>query len=261
MKKVCLFSMVLLLSLSLTSCVVTDYANKVMDFFNFNKKTEKPVEAPSPEIPATDSSKDSSLSPVEETENKIAETQPVKEEIIPEPVIEEIVVPEPEKIVELEPQPETIAKIDPEPEPIVEPIIEPVVEPEPIVEPEPETEPEIPANILFAEKLKELLAKNDIKGAIAAFDESKSKPKESYLIIPEESLSFEPSASGLESAEFKEDDSSIAVELDEELSMLLASLLLSNGDYERAKKVANDVLKINPKNVDGIPRLLLFLSF
>lgn len=95
---------------------------------------------------------------------------------------------------------------------------------EPVKEPEVEVvqEPEIPANLAFANQLQELLNKNDIKGAIALFD-----------TMPEE------------------------LKGDEDLMMLLASLYISDGNYQMAKATAQKVLDINPKNVEALELMTL----
>ena len=83
-----------------------------------------------------------------------------------------------------------------------------------IAEPEPEQEP---ANIVFAKELQALLAKGDVKGAIALFDS-----------IP---------------AELKDD-------LD--LKIVLASLYVSDADYDMAIKVADQVLAVDEGNLDAL---------
>lgn len=99
------------------------------------------------------------------------------------------------------------------PEP--EPVTEPV-EPElPVIEePEPAAEP---ANITFAKELQELLAKGAVKEAIALFDN-----------IP---------------AELKDDL---------ELKLILASLYVSDANYDMAIVIADQVLAIDRGNLDAL---------
>ncbi|MBO4640576.1 MAG: tetratricopeptide repeat protein [Treponema sp.] len=81
---------------------------------------------------------------------------------------------------------------------------------------EPEPIPD-PPNIVFAKQLKELLDKGDVKGAIKLFDD-----------IP---------------AELKDD-------LD--LKLVLASLYVSDGNYDMAIKVADQVLAVDPSNLEAL---------
>ena len=78
-------------------------------------------------------------------------------------------------------------------------------------------EPQDPPNIAFAKQLKELLDKGDVKAAIALFD-----------TIP---------------PELKDDI---------ELKIVLASLYVSDADYDMAIKVADEVLAIDPENLDAL---------
>ena len=78
-------------------------------------------------------------------------------------------------------------------------------------------EPQDPPNIAFAKQLKELLDKGDVKAAIALFD-----------TIP---------------PELKDDI---------ELKIVLASLYVSDADYDMAIKVADEVLVIDPENLDAL---------
>ena len=87
-------------------------------------------------------------------------------------------------------------------------------EPQESQEPE---EPQDPPNIAFAKQLKELLDKGDIKGAIALFEE-----------IP---------------AELKDD-------LD--LKLVLASLYVSDGNYDMAITVADEVLAVDEGNLSAL---------
>ncbi len=80
-----------------------------------------------------------------------------------------------------------------------------------------ESEVEEPANVKFARQLQELLAQNDIKGAIALFDE-----------IP---------------AELSDDT---------EMKLLLGALYFSDGQYENSIAVANKVLELDPQNMDAL---------
>ena len=90
-----------------------------------------------------------------------------------------------------------------------------VTAPEPVeVKPE---EPEDPPNIAFAKKLQALLAKGSVKEAIALFDK-----------IP---------------AECKDD-------LD--LKLVLASLYVSDANYDMAIKVADEVLAVDEGNMDAL---------
>ena len=74
-----------------------------------------------------------------------------------------------------------------------------------------------PPNIAFAKKLKELLAKKDVKGAISLFDS-----------IP---------------AELKDDI---------DLKLVLASLYVSDADYDNAIKTADEVLAIDSGNMEAL---------
>ena len=78
-------------------------------------------------------------------------------------------------------------------------------------------EPQDPPNIAFAKQLKELLDKGDVKAAIALFD-----------TIP---------------PELKDDI---------ELKIVLASLYVSDADYDMAIKVADEVLAIDSGNLDAL---------
>lgn len=90
-------------------------------------------------------------------------------------------------------------------------------EPEPVKEiKEPEPAPE-PANITFAKELQALLAKGAVKEAIALFDN-----------IP---------------AELKDDL---------ELKLILASLYVSDANYDMAIKVADQVLAVDSGNLDAL---------
>ena len=101
-------------------------------------------------------------------------------------------------------------------------VSEPVKEPEaaqesaPVEVTKPVEVPE-PANIVFAKKLQALLAKGAVKEAIALFDE-----------IP---------------AELKDDL---------ELKLVLASLYVSDANYDMAIKVADQVLAIDPSNLSAL---------
>ena len=81
---------------------------------------------------------------------------------------------------------------------------------------EPVEEPD-PPNIAFAKQLKELLDKGDVKGAIALFDK-----------IPAE------------------------LEDDLDLRLVLASLYVSDADYDNAIKVADQVLEVDPENLSAL---------
>ena len=87
-------------------------------------------------------------------------------------------------------------------------------EPQESQEPE---EPQDPPNIAFAKQLKELLDKGDIKGAIALFEE-----------IP---------------AELKDDF---------DLKLVLASLYVSDGNYDMAITVADEVLAVDEGNLSAL---------
>ena len=88
---------------------------------------------------------------------------------------------------------------------------------EPQTEPqEPQTEPD-PPNVAFAKKLQALLAKGDVKGAIALFDS-----------IPDE------------------------LKDDLELKLVLASLYVSDANYDMAIKVADDVLAVDSGNLSAL---------
>ena len=84
------------------------------------------------------------------------------------------------------------------------------------VVPEPVEEPD-PPNIAFAKKLQALLAKGDVKGAIALFDD-----------IPEE------------------------LKDDLDLKLVLASLYVSAGDYDKAIETADKVLEVDPGNLSAL---------
>ena len=115
--------------------------------------------------------------------------------------------PEPEQTEVVEPT------VDVEPDKTQKPQKEPVVtETEPVA-----PEPVDPPNIAFAKELQALLAKGDVKGAIALFDN-----------IP---------------AELKDDI---------ELKIILASLYVSDADYDMAIKVADQVLAVDAGNVDAL---------
>ncbi len=81
-----------------------------------------------------------------------------------------------------------------------------------VAEPEPE-----PVNIVFAKELQALLAKGDVKGAIALFDE-----------IPDE------------------------LKDDLDLKLVLASLYVSDADYDMAINVADEVLAIDSGNLEAL---------
>lgn len=83
-------------------------------------------------------------------------------------------------------------------------------------------EPEEPANVVFAKELQKILENGDIKKAISHFES-----------IPEELKS------------------------DEELTMVLASLYISDGNYEKSIEIANQILKDNPNNVDALELITL----
>ncbi len=89
-------------------------------------------------------------------------------------------------------------------------------EPEKVVEKEPELPPE-PVNIRFAKELQALLAQGRVKDAIALFD-----------TIPSE----------------------LADDLD--LMIVLASLYVSDGQYDMAIKTADKVLIIDPENLSAL---------
>jgi len=93
-------------------------------------------------------------------------------------------------------------------------------EPEPI--PEPEPEPQDPPSVAFAKMLKAELAKNNIEGAIALFDN-----------LPE------------------------GLEMDTELKLLLASLYYSDAQYQNAIDVVNEILAEEPNNLDALELLAL----
>lgn len=80
-----------------------------------------------------------------------------------------------------------------------------------------EKEPEIPENIQIAQKLQQLLAAGDIKGAIKLCEDSLDK--------------------------FADDI---------EFKLMLASLYLSDGQYSKAISIANAVLEKDPQNKDAI---------
>ena len=105
-----------------------------------------------------------------------------------------------------------------EPAVVSEPVKEPEAaqEPAPVEVTKPVEVPE-PANIVFAKKLQALLAKGAVKEAIALFDE-----------IP---------------AELKDDL---------ELKLVLASLYVSDANYDMAIKVADQVLAIDPSNLSAL---------
>ena len=83
-------------------------------------------------------------------------------------------------------------------------------------------EPEDPPNIAFAKKLKETLAKGSVKEAIALFDE-----------IPDE------------------------LKTDVDLKMVLASLYISDGQYDKAVEIANEILILNPDNLAAMELLTI----
>ncbi len=95
-------------------------------------------------------------------------------------------------------------------------ITEPELVEEKKAEPEKET-PADPPNIAFAKKLQELLAKGDVKAAIALFDS-----------IPRE------------------------LKDDLELKLVLASLYVSDGDYKMAIQTADEVLAVDPSNLSAL---------
>ena len=88
---------------------------------------------------------------------------------------------------------------------------------EPVVKQKPVEEPKDPPNIAFAKKLQALMAERRVKEAIALFD-----------TIP---------------AELKDD-------LD--LKLVLASLYVSDGNYDMAIKVADEVLAVDPSNLSAL---------
>lgn len=92
----------------------------------------------------------------------------------------------------------------------------PKTEPEKLVEKVPEVAPE-PANIVFAKQLQALLAQGRVKDAIALFDE-----------IPSE----------------------LADDLD--LMIVLASLYVSDGQYDMAITIADKVLAKDPSNLSAL---------
>lgn len=77
--------------------------------------------------------------------------------------------------------------------------------------------PEVPKNVIFAQKLQEELNKGNVKGAIALFD---NMPKE--------------------------------LKDDQDLKLLLASLYISDHDYENATITAKNLLEKNSKNIDAM---------
>ena len=97
---------------------------------------------------------------------------------------------------------------------VEEKTVEKVVEPEP--EPEPQKEPD-PPNIAFAKQLQVFLANRDVKGAIAFFDQ-----------IPPE------------------------LKDDVDLKLVLASLYVSDGQYNKAIEVADEVLAVEPGNLSAL---------
>ena len=92
----------------------------------------------------------------------------------------------------------------------------PKTEPEKLVEKVPEVPPE-PANIVFAKELQKLLGQGKVKEAIALFNS-----------IPEE------------------------LKDDLELKLVLASLYVSDGNYEMAIKIADEVLSLDPSNLTAL---------
>ena len=85
-----------------------------------------------------------------------------------------------------------------------------------VVVPEPVEEPD-PPNIAFAKQLQALLAKGDVKGAITLFDS-----------IPEE------------------------LKDDLDLRLVLASLYVSDGNYDMAIKTADEVLAVDASNLTAL---------
>lgn len=92
-----------------------------------------------------------------------------------------------------------------------------ITEPEPEPKAEPEPEPEDPPNIKFAKALQAELEKQNIKGAIALFEQ-----------IPDE------------------------LKDDIELKMLLGALYYSDSQFDNAIKVAEEVLAIDTSNMDAL---------
>lgn len=76
---------------------------------------------------------------------------------------------------------------------------------------------EIPQNVLFAEKLQNLLLKQDVKGAIALFDNMPAELKN-----------------------------------DQDLQVVRASLYISDGDYVKASATANEILSKDGENVSAM---------
>lgn len=85
------------------------------------------------------------------------------------------------------------------------------------VKPQKPEEPKDPPNIAFAKKLQALLDKGDVKGAIALFDKIPSELKD-----------------------------------DLELKLVLASLYVSDGNYDMAINVADQVLAIDASNLTAL---------
>ena len=74
-----------------------------------------------------------------------------------------------------------------------------------------------PDNVVFARKLQELLNKGDLNGSIALYDDLPKK-----------------------------------LQKDEDLQILLASLYISDGQYDKAIEVARKILEKNPDNFDAL---------
>lgn len=92
----------------------------------------------------------------------------------------------------------------------------PAKEPEKLVEKVPEVPPE-PANIVFAKELQKLLSQGRVKDAIALFDS-----------IPDE------------------------LKDDLDLKLVLASLYVSDANYQMAIKTADEVLAVEPSNMEAL---------
>ena len=108
---------------------------------------------------------------------------------------------------------ETVVEQKEEPQEVVK---EPV-ETKPAKEQKKPEEPKDPPNIAFAKKLQALLDKGDVKGAIALFDKIPSELKD-----------------------------------DLELKLVLASLYVSDGDYDMAINVADQVLAVDSSNLTAL---------
>ena len=108
---------------------------------------------------------------------------------------------------------ETVVEQEQEPK---ETVKEPVTTKPAKEEKKPE-EPKDPPNIAFAKKLQALLEKGDVKGAIALFDKIPSELKD-----------------------------------DLELKLVLASLYVSDGNYDMAINVADQVLAVDASNLTAL---------